>query len=91
VDKVLGILTHYHPAMPFGNRNKYFKGSFQFSIVAQLKKYHHSENLEFNNVSIFQSLKLRIYVEKVLPHSLKLNPSPNTLGCYGLQYTKKGT
>jgi len=26
-------LTHYRPAMPFGNRKKYFRGSFQFSIV----------------------------------------------------------
>jgi len=26
-------LTHYSPAMPFGNRKNYFKGSFQFSIV----------------------------------------------------------
>jgi len=25
-------LTHYHPAMPFGNRKKYFGWSFQFSI-----------------------------------------------------------
>jgi len=26
-------LTPNRPAMPFGNRKKYFKGSFQFSIV----------------------------------------------------------
>jgi len=26
-------LTHYRPAMPFGNRNNYFIGLFQFSIV----------------------------------------------------------
>jgi len=26
-------LTHFRPAMPFGNRKIYFKGSFQFSIV----------------------------------------------------------
>jgi len=25
-------LTHYRPAMPFGNKKKYFTGSFQFSI-----------------------------------------------------------
>ena len=26
-------LTHYRPAMPFGNRKIYFRGSFKFSIV----------------------------------------------------------
>jgi len=26
-------VTHYRPTMPFGNREIYFKGSFQFSIV----------------------------------------------------------
>jgi len=26
-------LTHYRPAMPFGNRKKYFRESFQFSII----------------------------------------------------------
>jgi len=26
-------LTHYRPAMPFGNRKKYLRGSFKFSIV----------------------------------------------------------
>jgi len=26
-------LTHQRPAMPFGNRRKYFRGSFQFSLV----------------------------------------------------------
>jgi len=31
--KVSLALTHYRPAMPFGNRKKYFRGSFQFSIV----------------------------------------------------------
>jgi len=26
-------LTQNRPAMPFGNRKKYFRGSFQFSVV----------------------------------------------------------
>jgi len=26
-------LTHYRPAMPFGPREIYFRGSFKFSIV----------------------------------------------------------
>ena len=69
--------------MPFGNRKKYFRGSFQFSEVT-LKKYHPSGNLKINNFGIFQRLKLRIIEEKVLPISLKLNFTPNTLGCYAL-------
>jgi len=27
------FLTHYRPAMPFGNRKIYYRGSFQFRIV----------------------------------------------------------
>jgi len=70
--------------MPFGNRKIYFRGSFQFSIVQIKKKYHHPGNMEFNYLGIFQSLKLRISIEKILLISLKLNFTPNTLGCYGL-------
>jgi len=74
--------------MPFGNRKKYFRGSFS-SALLQFKKYHPSESLKFNNFGIFQSLKLRILVEKILPVSLKLNFTPNTLGCYGLTLIRK--
>jgi len=71
--------------MPFGNIKIYFRGSFEFSIVRILKKYHPSGHLNFNNVGIFQSSKLRILMEKkFLSISLKLNFTPNTLGCYGL-------
>jgi len=55
------------------------------SVLSQFKKYHHPGNLKFNNLVIFQSLKLRISMEKILSISLKLNFSPNTLGCYGLK------
>jgi len=68
--------------MPFGNRKKYFRGSYQFSIV--FKKYHPSGNLKCINSGISQSLKLRILMEKILSISLKLNFTPNTLGCFGL-------
>jgi len=50
--------------------------------LSQFKEYHPSENLKFNNLGIFQSLKLRNLVGKILPKSLKLNFTPNTLGCY---------
>jgi len=52
--------------------------------LSQFKKYHPPANLKFYNLGIFQSLKLRILVEKILLFSHKLNFTPNTLGCYGL-------
>jgi len=68
--------------MPFGNRKKYFRGSFLFSIVS-IKKNHPSRNLKFYNLGIFQSLKLRILMEKILRISLMLNFTPNTLAVKG--------
>jgi len=41
--------------------------------------------MKFNNLDIFQSIKLRIYTDIILPISLKLNFTLNTLGCYGLK------
>ena len=78
-------LTHYRPAMPFGNRKKYFRGSFQFSIVT-IRKISPPlpGNLKFHYLGVFQSLKWRISVESPFHHSLKLNFTPNILGCYGL-------
>jgi len=34
------------------------------SVLSPFKKYHPSGNLKSNNLGIFQSLKLRIFVEK---------------------------
>jgi len=34
------------------------------SVLSQFKKYHPSGNLKFNYLGIFQSLKLRILMEK---------------------------
>ena len=73
-----GALTCYRPAMPFGNRKKYFKGSSQFSIVT-VWKISPSGNLKFNNFGIFQSLKLHFLMEQILPFYLNLF-TPNTLG-----------
>jgi len=61
--------------MPFGN--KHILQDLFSSILSQLKKYHPSGNLKFNDLSIFQFLKLRISMEKNLPIYLKLNFSPN--------------
>ena len=59
---MLIVLTHYRPAMPFGNSKLIFEDRFS-SVLSQLKKYHSSGNLKFNNLGIFQSLKLRILLE----------------------------
>jgi len=56
------------------------------SVLSQFKKYHPSGNLKFHNLGTFQSLKLRILMEKILRISLKLNFTPNTLTLgYGLR------
>jgi len=44
--------------MPFGNRKKI--EDLSSLELLQFKKYHPSGNLKFNNLGIFQSLKLRI-------------------------------
>jgi len=75
-------LTLYRPAMPLGNRKKYFEDLFS-SVLSQFKKYHPSENLKFYNLGILKSLKMRS--EIILPISLKLNFTPNTSGCKGLR------
>jgi len=54
------------------------------SLLSQFEKYHSTEDLKFNNLGNFCSLKFRILMGKFLSISLKLNFSPNTLGCYGL-------
>jgi len=72
--------------MPFGNTKKIFKRIF--SVLSQFKKYHLSGNLKLNNTGISQSLKSRIFKKTILPISLKLNFTPNTLGFYGLNLTE---
>jgi len=72
-------LTYYRPAMPFGNRKIYIRGSLS-TVLSQFLKYHPSENLKFNNLVIFQSLELHVVMEKILPIYHKLNFTPNTLG-----------
>jgi len=56
------------------------------SVLSQFKKYHPSENLKFNDLGIFSKLKKFIFfTDIVLPISLKLNFTANTLGCCGLR------
>jgi len=56
--------------MPFGNRKK-IEDLFS-SVLSQFKKYHPSGNLKFDYLGIFQSLKLRILMGKILRISLYL-------------------
>jgi len=56
---------------------------FSVQCCHSLKKYHPSGNLKFDYLGIFQSIKLRILMEKIISIFLKLNFTPNTLGCYG--------
>jgi len=74
-------LTYYCPALPFKN---FILEDLFSSVLSRFKKYHSSENLKFKNLGIFQSQKFRILMENVLPISLKLHFTPNTLGCYEL-------
>jgi len=78
----LSYLTLYRPAIPFGNRKIYFRGFFQLGIVT-IKKISPSGNLKFNYLGIFQSLKLRISMGKILSISLQLDFTPITLAVMG--------
>jgi len=69
--------------MPLRSRKNISEDIFT-SVFLKSKKYHPSGNLKCNNLGVFQSLKLRYLIGKILRISLKLNFSPNTLGCYGL-------
>jgi len=53
--------------------------------LSKIFKYHPSGNLKLNNLGIFQSLKLRNLIRKILRISLKVNFTANNLGCYGLR------
>jgi len=75
--------THNRPAMPFGNTTFILEDHFS-AVLLHLKKYRTSGNVTFNYLGIFQSLRLRISMGKILKISLKLNFTPNTLGCYVL-------
>jgi len=59
------------------------------SELSTLKKYHPSWNLKFNNLGISKSLMFRILMGTIVPISLKLNFTPNTLDCYGLKRSLK--
>jgi len=70
--------------MPFVKQKKNILEDLFTLVVLHFKKHHPSGNLKFNSSDIFQTLILRILIEKILPISLKLNFTLNTLGCYEL-------
>jgi len=55
------------------------------SVLLQFKKIHLSRNQKCINLGVIQILKFHILMGKILPISLKLIFTPNTLGCYGLK------
>jgi len=61
-------LIYYYPTMPFENRKK-IEDLFS-SVLSQVKKYPPPVNLKFGYLSLVQSLKLRISMEKILSISL---------------------
>jgi len=58
---------------------------FFSSVLPQFDRYPTCGNLKFNNLGISQSLTLRIFMERILLISFKLNFTPNTFGGYGLK------
>jgi len=75
--------------IPFGDRKKNISEDLFSLVFSQFKKISPPGNLNFNYLGLFQSLKLRISIEKILSISLKLNFTPITFGCYGLMSNKK--
>jgi len=63
-DFLMLLFTHYCPALPFWNGQKYLGDLFS-SALSKLKIFHPSGSLECNDSNILQSLKLRIWVEKI--------------------------
>jgi len=45
-------LTHFRPAIPFGNRKKNILDDLFSSLLSQFKKHHPSGSLKCNNMSI---------------------------------------
>jgi len=79
---------YFNPLPPSGavrQQKKNILEDFFSSVLAQFKKYYSSGNLKFNYLGTFQSLKLRISMEKILSISPKQNFTPNTLGGYELK------
>jgi len=65
-------LKYYRPAMPRcrSGTEKYILEDLFSSALPRFKKYHPSGNLKFNNLGVFQILKLHILVGEILPFSL---------------------
>jgi len=81
----IGIGNSFNPLPPSDAFREKFSLEHLFSSAfPQLKKYHPSRNLKFNNLRTVKSLHMRILVEKIVSISLKLNFTPYTSGWYVL-------
>jgi len=47
-------LTHYRPAMPFGNKKNILE-DLSSLVFSQFKKYQPSKNLKFNHLGILKT------------------------------------
>jgi len=55
------MLTHYRQAMPCSETEKNSLEELISALMSQSKKYHPSRNLIFNNLGIFQKLKIAYF------------------------------
>jgi len=65
------LLTHYRPQRCRSETENFILEDFFGSVLSQFKKYHPSGNMKFNNLGIFQNLKLPNFMVKILRKSLK--------------------
>jgi len=65
-------------------QKKIFLRIFSVQFRRNQKEISPSGNQKFYNLGIFQSLEFRISMKKFAQISLKLNVTPNVLGCNGL-------
>jgi len=73
--------------MPFGERKKYILENPLSSVLSQFKLITPPENLKFNYLGIFKSLKLRVSMEeKPFNFSLTKFHSKYFMGCMGSPY-----
>ena len=81
------VTNHFNPLPPSDavRKQEHLEDLFS-SVLLHFKKYQPLGNLKFNNLGIFQSLKLRILAEKTVLISRTLNFTPNNLSCCGLRY-----
>jgi len=65
------LINPLPPSDAVREEKKHIFGDLFSSVLSQFKKHHPSRNIKFNTLGIFQSLKLRILMEKIFLISVK--------------------